>query len=108
MESPARLKVMTIDSLHAILSRQMPLLSGAGGALAIADRPESLYREAARRTLMRAGDNDETGAAVRALLTHLDNRFDRAEAMMAALLARREQWLPRVAGPGRLSEAERR
>jgi ATP-dependent exoDNAse (exonuclease V) beta subunit len=108
MHSPARLKVMTIDSLHAILSRQMPLLSGAGGALAIADRPASLYREAARRTLMRAGDDDSSGAAARSLLAHLDNRFDRAETMLTGLLARREQWLPRVAGPGRLTENERR
>jgi ATP-dependent exoDNAse (exonuclease V) beta subunit len=108
LDSPARLKVMTIDSLHAILSRQMPLLSGAGGSLPIAGRPELLYREAARRTLTRAGDGDETGLAARALLAHLDNRFDRAESMLSGLLGRREQWLPRVAGPGRLSRAERR
>ena len=57
---------------------------------------------------MRAGDDDSSGAAARSLLAHLDNRFDRAETMLTGLLARREQWLPRVAGPGRLTENERR
>jgi len=108
MDCPARLKVMTIDAFHALLSRQLPVLSGAGGALAVADRPERLYREAARRTLLCACDDDETGAAARHLLSHLDNRFERAENMLVSLLARRDQWLGRVTGPGRLEPSERR
>ncbi|MGB5621690.1 MAG: 3'-5' exonuclease, partial [Gammaproteobacteria bacterium] len=48
------------------------------------------------------------GRAGRELLRHLDNRFDRAEAMLASLLGRRDQWLSRVAGPGAMDEDARR
>ncbi|HKS93916.1 MAG TPA: UvrD-helicase domain-containing protein, partial [Gammaproteobacteria bacterium] len=50
-EHPARLRIQTIDSLNAELTRQMPLLSGCGAPPAIAEQPEFLYQEAARRTL---------------------------------------------------------
>lgn len=107
-QSPGRLRVMTIDALHAMLSRQMPILSGAGGALAISQRPGVLYQQAARQTLGRIGEDTAAGRAGRELLRHLDNRFDRAEAMLASLLGRRDQWLSRVAGPGAMDEAARR
>jgi len=108
MESPSRLKVLTIDAFHAVLSRQLPVLSGAGGGLAIADRPEQLYREAARRTLEAAGEQDHDGAAARDLLAHVDNRFERAEDMLVNLLARRDQWLRRVGDPFSLDDPQRR
>lgn len=107
-QSPGRLRVMTIDALHAMLSRQMPILSGAGGALVISQRPGVLYELAARQTLRRIGDDTAAGRAGRELLRHLDNRFDRAEAMLASLLGRRDQWLSRVAGPGAMDEEARR
>ncbi|MGB5543825.1 MAG: UvrD-helicase domain-containing protein, partial [Gammaproteobacteria bacterium] len=50
-QSPGRLRVMTIDALHALISRQMPIMSGAGGALTISQRPSRLYELAATRTL---------------------------------------------------------
>jgi ATP-dependent exoDNAse (exonuclease V) beta subunit len=108
LESPTRLRVMTIDALHALLNRQLPILSGIGGSLKISDQPETLYLDAARRTLAGAGESDETGSAIRGLLAHLDNRFDRVEAMLVDLLARRDQWLPRVTTPGAMSIAARR
>ncbi len=107
-EYPGRLKVMTIDAFHALLSKQLPVLSGAGGTLAVTERPRMLYREAARRTLFCIRDDDATGAAARDLLLHLDNNFDRAEEMLVSLLARRDQWLARVTGPGAMDESERR
>ncbi|UCC14524.1 MAG: UvrD-helicase domain-containing protein, partial [Gammaproteobacteria bacterium] len=108
LEAPTRLRVMTIDALHALLSRQLPVLSGTGGSLNISDQPETLYREAARRTLAGAGESGESGAAIRGLLAHLDNRFDRVESMLVDLLARRDQWLPRVTTPRALSIDERK
>ncbi len=108
MDSPGRLKIMTIDAFHAVLSRQLPILSGAGGALAVDDRPERLYREAARRTLCSAWEDDDAAAAARDLLAHMDNRFERVEDMLTSLLSRRDQWRARVTGSGSLSEAERR
>lgn len=107
-KSPARLRVMTIDALHAMLSRQMPILSGAGGTLGVSPRPSLLYELAARQTLVRLGEPTPAGRASRDLLRHLDNRFERAEAMLATLLARRDQWLSRVTGPGAMDEGQRR
>lgn len=107
-KSPARLRVMTIDALHATLSRQMPILSGAGGTLGVSARPSELYQQAARQTLGRVGDGTPAGRAGRELLRHLDNRVERAEAMLATLLARRDQWLSRVTGPGAMDEEARR
>ncbi len=107
-QSPGRLRVMTIDALHALLSRQMPILSGAGGALAISQRPSGLYELAATRALTRTDEPGVAGHASLALLRHRDNRFDRARDMLAGLLARRDQWLARVTGPGAMDEADRR
>ncbi len=47
---PARLRIQTIDSLNAELTRQMPLLSKFGAQPGIAERPVALYEEAAQRT----------------------------------------------------------
>ena len=107
-QSPGRLRVMTIDALHALLSRQMPILSGAGGALAISQRPSRLYELAATRTLSRVNEPGVAGRASLVLLRHRDNRFDLARDMLAGLLARRDQWLARVTGPGAMNEADRR
>ncbi len=108
MSSPSRLRVLTIDAFHAVLSRQLPVLSGAGGSLSVADRPKLLYREAARRALEAAGDDGPFGAAARDILAHLDNRFDRAERMLVDLLARRDQWLYRVGGPMAMDDDDSR
>ncbi len=51
LSNTSRMKIVTIDSLNASLTRQMPLLSKMGTAVAPVDQPEALYLEAARRTL---------------------------------------------------------
>ncbi len=107
-QSPGRLRVMTIDALHALISRQMPIMSGAGGALTISQRPSRLYELAATRTLQRVDEPGPDGRSCLALLRHRDNRFDRARDMLAGLLGRRDQWLARVTGPRAMGEAERR
>ncbi len=107
LNDPARLRVLTIDGLNAWLTQRMPLTSGLGGSAAIADRPEDLYRDAARRALL-AGDRHPGRDAARRLLIHLDNRFARAEEQLARLLARRDHWLPRIGGrPGGDGDAAR-
>jgi ATP-dependent helicase/nuclease subunit A len=95
--NPNRLRIRTIDSLCSALTRQMPWLSRLGAPPAIAEEPADLYAEAARRTI----ELLESGAwsdAVAALLSRLDNDFQKLQTLLAAMLARRDQWLRHVAG----------
>jgi len=83
----ARLRIQTIDALCASLTSQMPVLARFGAQPAIAEDASDLYREAAARTL--AG----LTPPVTRLLAHLDNNVAEATALVAEMLARRDQWL---------------
>jgi ATP-dependent exoDNAse (exonuclease V) beta subunit len=95
---PARLRVQTMDAFNAALTRQMPLLSGLGSPPSITDRAGELYAAAARRTTEALESRDVWSEAIGAFLLHVDNRLDRAEDMIAGMLARRDQWLPHLLG----------
>src|SRR5579872_1325275 len=91
---PVRMRIQTIDSLNAELTRQMPLLSRFGAQPGVNERPETLYQEAARRTLRLLEDGDaRQQAAVAELALHLDNHLPRMQALLADMLPRRDQWL---------------
>jgi ATP-dependent helicase/nuclease subunit A len=97
-DAPGRLRIQTIDSLCASLTRQMPLLSRFGASPDVTEDAEQLYLEAARNTLAGLEDGDEGYAQpVAVLLAHLDNDLARVEELLAAMLARRDQWLRHVA-----------
>jgi len=96
LETPARLKVQTIDSLCASLTKQMPVLSGLGKNPAITENAEELYREAARQTIVKVEKEDKDGEAIAQALRHLDNSFANLENRIIAMLARRDQWLRHV------------
>lgn len=98
-ENPSRLRMQTIDSLSASLTRQMPLIARFGAQPGITEDAGALYREAARATLALLESDEAIADDVAALLTHLDNNLPRATELLAAMLARRDQWLrhlPRV------------
>ena len=95
---PARLSVFTIDALAAGLARQAPLATGLGAAPRFEERAAPLYAQAARKALAAVPANDP---AWRRLLRHLDNDADAAVGLVAAMLAKREQWL------GELQPADR-
>ena len=98
---PARMRIQTIDSLNAELTRQMPLLSGFGAQPRVNERPQELYEEAARRTLQLLEQGEPAqAAAVRGLAQHLDNDLTRIHLLLARMLGRRDQWL-RHLGSGR-------
>ena len=100
-EHPARLRIQTIDSLDAELTRQMPLLSGFGAPLAVSEEPRELYEEAARLTLRLLDEGEaEQAAVVERLARHLDNDLPRIHKLLADMLARRDQWR-RHLGAGR-------
>jgi len=91
---PARLRIQTIDSLNSELTRQMPLLAGFGAPPRVNEKPGPLYEEAARRTLRLLEQGDAAGSkAMGTLARHLDNNLPRLQALLAAMLPRRDQWL---------------
>src|SRR6185312_9802202 len=90
---PGRLRIQTIDSFNYWLASQLPLAAKAGGALAVAERPQELYYRAARRLLI-AGEADEGLAAdIELLFDRVDNRWDNVERLVAEMLAKRGHWL---------------
>lgn len=93
-----RLAIRTIDSFCSELSRQMPVQSGCGGQLRTIDDARPLYREAAERFLKAGLRSSDEGRRrdVETLLLHLDNQWETTLDLLAQLLSRRDQWLPRL------------
>ena len=104
LENPARIRIGTIDSLSAGITRRMPWTSRFGAFPRIEEKAQTLYREAARRTLRCVERDDPAGQAAQTLLLHLDNDTGRAEQLIAQMLERRDQWL-RLTGSGELDMA---
>src|SRR2546427_5060062 len=65
----------------------MPVLSRFGAQPAIVEEAGEHYREAASRTLL------DLSPQVERVLAHLDNNVEAATGLVAAMLARRDQWL---------------
>jgi ATP-dependent exoDNAse (exonuclease V) beta subunit len=98
--NPSRLRVRTIDSLSASITRQMPWVSRLGAPPEIVEDASDLYAEAARHTIELL-EGDRWTAPVEALLVHLDNDFQTLRKLIAEMLKRRDQWLRHVVGaPG--------
>ncbi len=97
-ENPARLRIQTIDSLCAALTRQMPILSRFGSQPEIIEDAAELHLEAARATIELVEGNDAVARDVERLLAHLDNDIARIETLLADMLQRRDHWLRPVHG----------
>ena len=97
-ENPARLRMQTIDSLCAALTRQMPMLSRFGSQPESVEDAQALYVEAARATLEMVEGDEAVAQDVERLLTHLDNDVGRIEGLLAEMLRRRDHWLRHVHG----------
>src|SRR5688572_27379078 len=82
-----RLRIQTIDAFCASLTRQMPVMSRFGAQPGIVEDAQDHYRAAAQRTI------DELSPAACRLLLHLDNNMNTAASLIAAMLAKRDQWL---------------
>jgi ATP-dependent exoDNAse (exonuclease V) beta subunit len=87
---PARLQIQTIDALCMGLVRQAPLASRFGAIPRIQEQAASLHRAAAGNALRSAS---ATNVDWRRLLAHLDNDAGATIMQLAAMLAKREQWL---------------
>jgi ATP-dependent exoDNAse (exonuclease V) beta subunit len=102
---PARLRISTIDSLNAQLAAANPVTAGGNGLRRVTERAADLYAQAALEALQLVAGDDHLAQAAATLLRHLDNRLPRAATLVAAMLARRDQWLPLLgAGPSAAGE----
>ena len=97
LDNPGRMRIDTIDALNARLARSQPLVSGPAATGRVIERAESLYLEAARRTLSLLGTRQTGGREVGELLRHLDNQSHILEGLLVEMLSKRDQWL-RVIG----------
>ena len=97
-DNPAQLRIQTIDALCASLTRQMPVLSQFGAQPDTVEDASELHQEAARATIALVNSDGPAAADVENVLAHLDNDVARTEALLADMLARRDQWLRQVHG----------
>lgn len=106
LDNPGRLRIMTIDSLCASLTGQMPWMSRMGGQPSLADDPASLHHEAALRTLALLEQDTPWRHRLERLLLHLDNNLSRAAELLMQMLGRRDQWLRHITGGLNRAELE--
>ncbi|MDE1156411.1 MAG: UvrD-helicase domain-containing protein [Acidobacteriaceae bacterium] len=93
LENPERLNIRSIDSVCAALANSVPVLSASGGDRSLLKDADALYRRAARRTTMRlGGENTTLNQALRTVLLHRDANLNNVVALIASMLAQREQW----------------
>ena len=93
LQNPSRLRVQTIDSFCFYLARQMPVLSRIGGNARISEDMENCFGEAIAATLSELESETPLSDDIAALLSHLDNDFNRVERLLIGLLYNRDQWL---------------
>ena len=102
VNNPTRLRIQTIDSLCALLARQMPILSEFCFQFECTEDASELYLEAARATIDLDKKNNETIQNlkrlqdVERLLEHLDNNVSRTEKLLSGILEQRDHWLRHI------------
>ena len=102
IESPARMRIETVDAFSAGIARAIPLGSGLGGIQRTVadDEIVTVYRAAAIATLDHLAADGPTGDAVGRVLRHLDNNSGLYISYIARMLSSREQWLGITGGGG--------
>jgi len=105
-DHPARLRIMTLDSLSYSLARQLPLLSGLGEMPTPSEHTDALYREVAESALNQAM-RDYSDVAEDVLL-HQDHNAVAVIRLLSSMLEKREQWLQEIAMYARDMDALRR
>ncbi len=88
-----RLQIQTIDSLCAMLTCQMPVVSGFGGSARVVEDASSFYRLAARDTLRNLAEGSpENQSLLSRLGIYFDSDFVSLEDQIVGMLAQRDQW----------------
>ncbi len=89
-EQPELLRVVTFDTLFRTLTRFAPVALGVATDAMIDDAPHARYEKAAIAALAER----DIAPQVQSMLTRLDANYGAAVQLIAALLAKRDQWLP--------------
>lgn len=96
---PARLQIQTIDALCLSLTRQLPFLSGFAAPAGILDDAWAMYQRSAVDAIRLLGGADaQWRDALQRFLLHVDNDMGRGTALLADMLAARDQWLRHLGG----------
>jgi ATP-dependent helicase/nuclease subunit A len=95
-ENPGRLRIQTIDSLCAALTRRMPVLARLGTQPETLEDAEPLYQQAAMNTLAELESGEGWSEAIANLVFHLDNDLPRIKNLIVDMLNKRDQWLAYV------------
>ena len=102
VDSPARLRIETVDAFGAGIARTLPLSAGLGSTARIltdADLDE-IYERAAAATLDYLVEDTRYASVVERVLRHVDNHTGVYLGYLAAMLRSREQWLAITGGGG--------
>ena len=97
LDNPNYLRIQTIDSFCASLTRQMPILSRFGTQPLITEDANILYRAAAKAMLSSLEEDNYWTPYLIKLLLHLDNDFSKVENLLSTMLEKRDQWLTYLA-----------
>lgn len=100
LEQPGQLQIHTIDGLCARLAARGGGTPQALDGLAVAEHPEPMYQEAARRAIeaaVRAPEGDPVRVAVEDLLVRERGNANQLQELLAGALSRRDQWLSELA-----------
>ncbi|MCE3238458.1 MAG: addA, partial [Gammaproteobacteria bacterium] len=96
LNNPNRLRIQTIDSFNAYLTRQLPILAHFGAPPDITDDPMPLYQAAVQEFLLSLEEDNTWSSAIAQLLSHVDNDLNKLQALLIHLLQKRDQWLPHI------------
>lgn len=96
LSNPNRLRIQTIDSFNASLTKHLPILSQFGASPEIADQPVQLYTEAVQEFLTHLEENVEWADAIAHLLTHMDNDLSKVQSLLVTMLGKRDQWFQHI------------
>lgn len=94
--NPNQLRIQTIDSLCANLTKHLPLLAHFGAQPDIGNNQTPLYEEAVRNVLFHIEEDYPWSADIANLLRHLDNDLNKLLELLVGMLKQRDQWLPYI------------
>ncbi|MFK7856100.1 MAG: UvrD-helicase domain-containing protein [Granulosicoccus sp.] len=86
IRNPQRLNLRTIDALAAQLAHRLPVTSQLGAPTGVIEDARSLYKDVAGRFIA------EHLPGMDLVLLQLGNKLDKAQILLANLLANRDQW----------------
>ena len=97
LNHPARIKIITIDSLSSLIVSRYPSIDQLIPPQTMINtyEYEQIYQEAAENTLLLI-EEDEYQASISSVLLYLDNHVDRFYRLIVQMLSKREQWLPKL------------